>query len=84
MISTEKTILEIVQLVAKKLAARGGSSSIHGTKTDYSLTSNSPAERILFLQRTIGNQTKQRLIKSGSFLAKLRIGLLGIKYEEEN
>ena len=32
----------------------------------------SPIDRILFLQRTIGNQAVQRLIKSGPFRQSLR------------
>ncbi|MCD4677527.1 MAG: hypothetical protein K8S18_16270, partial [Desulfobacula sp.] len=43
----------------------------------------SPTERILFLQRTMGNQSVQRLIKSGTLQAKLKIGQPGDKYEQE-
>ena len=43
----------------------------------------SPADIILFLQRTIGNQAVQRLIKSGTLQAKLRIGQPGDVYEQE-
>ena len=43
----------------------------------------SPADRILFLQRTIGNQAVQRLIISGTLQAKLKIGPPGDKYEQE-
>jgi len=42
-----------------------------------------PADRILFLQRTIGNLAVQQLIKSGTLQAKLMIGQLGDKYEQE-
>jgi len=42
-----------------------------------------PADRILFLQRTIGNLAVQQLIKSGTLQAKLRIGQPGDKYEQE-
>lgn len=52
-------------------------------KTDFSRSTNSPVDRILFLQRTIGNQAIQRLIKSGAFQAKLRIGQPGDVYEQE-
>jgi hypothetical protein len=44
---------------------------------------NNLADRILFLQRTIGNQAVQRLIKSGTLQAKLMIGQPGDKYEQE-
>jgi hypothetical protein len=44
---------------------------------------SSPVEEILFLQRTIGNQAVQRLMKSGALQAKLRIGAPGDVYERE-
>ncbi|MCZ7356843.1 MAG: hypothetical protein O8C66_14255 [Candidatus Methanoperedens sp.] len=44
---------------------------------------SSPVEQILFLQRTIGNQAVQRLMKSGALQAKLRIGAPGDVYERE-
>ncbi len=44
---------------------------------------NSPVDRILFLQRTIGNQAVTRLIESGALQTKLRIGQPGDKYEQE-
>jgi hypothetical protein len=37
----------------------------------------------LFLQRTIGNQSVQKLIKSGTLKTKLRIGQPGDIYEQE-
>ncbi|MBW2690588.1 MAG: hypothetical protein JRC99_11735 [Deltaproteobacteria bacterium] len=40
-------------------------------------------DRILFLQRTAGNQAVLRLMKSGAFQAKLRIGQPGDVYEQE-
>jgi len=40
-------------------------------------------DHILFLQRTIGNQTVQRLFKSGFIQAKLRISQPGDIYEQE-
>jgi len=44
---------------------------------------SSPVEEIILLQRTIGNQAVQRLIKSGALQAKLRIGAPGDVYEQE-
>lgn len=44
---------------------------------------NSPVHRVLSLQRTIGNQAVQRLIKSGALQAKLKIGSPGDIYEQE-
>ncbi len=50
-------------------------------ETDQSM--DSPVDRVLFLQRTIGNQAVGRLIKSGALQAKLRIGQPGDVYEQE-
>jgi hypothetical protein len=44
---------------------------------------SSPVEQILFLQRTIGNQAVQKLMKSGALQAKLRIGAPVDVYEQE-
>lgn len=44
---------------------------------------DTPVDYILFLQRTAGNQDVQRLIKSGTLQAKLKIGQPGDKYEPE-
>ena len=52
-------------------------------KKDHSKSMNFPVDRILFLQRTAGNQAVQRLIKSGALQAKLRIGQPGDTYEQE-
>jgi len=52
-------------------------------RTKSSQLIKNPADRILFLQRTIDNQTVQQLIKSGTLLAKLKIGQPGNKYEQE-
>ena len=50
---------------------------------DYSQSMSSPVGQILSLQRTIGNQAVQRLIKSGALQTKLKIGQPGDKYEQE-
>ncbi len=52
-------------------------------ETESSQSMNSPGDRILFLQRTIGNQAVQRLFNSGAIQAKLRIGQPNDKYEQE-
>lgn len=52
-------------------------------KTDLARSKNSPVHKILFLQKTIGNQLVQRLIKSGALQAKLMLGQPGDKYEQE-
>jgi hypothetical protein len=46
-------------------------------------SANSPTEKIMFLQRTAGNQAVQRLIKSRALQAKLRIGQTNDIYEQE-
>ncbi len=52
-------------------------------KTCCSETRSSPVDRVLFLQRTIGNLAVQGLIKSGILQAKLKIGSPGDIYEQE-
>lgn len=44
---------------------------------------NSPVDYILSLQRTIGNQAVQRLLRSGALQAKLKISQPGNIYEQE-
>ena len=74
---------ERAQLAVKKPEVKSGSSAIYRRKFDHSLSLSSTAERILFLQRTAGNQAVQRLIKPGALQAKLWIGQPGDKYEQE-
>jgi len=45
--------------------------------------SGSPAERMLYLQQTAGNQAVQRLVKSRALQAKLTISQRGDMYEQE-
>ncbi len=52
-------------------------------KTERSQSMESPVDRVLFLQRTIGNRAVQRMMKSGALQAKLRIGQSGDIYERE-
>ena len=54
----------------------------HKRKTDFR-SNSSPVNRILYLQRTIGNQAVQRMVRSGALQAKLRIGQPGDMYEQE-
>jgi len=54
----------------------------HKRKTDFR-SDDSPVNRILYLQRTIGNQAVQRLVKSRALQAKLRIGPPRDAYEQE-
>ncbi|VVB91106.1 Uncharacterised protein [uncultured archaeon] len=52
-------------------------------KVEHFQSVSSPVDRILYLQRTAGNQAVQGLIRSGALQAKLRVGPPGDKYEEE-
>ena len=52
-------------------------------KADSSQHSGSLSDRVVFLQKTIGNQGVERLIRSGVLQAKLRSGQPGDKYEQE-
>jgi len=74
---------EISRLYAKIPDVQKSNSVLRIQRTKSSQPINSPADRILFLQRTIGNQAVQRLIRSGTLQAKLRIGQPGDKYEQE-
>lgn len=55
----------------------------HVQKGNFYQPVSSPVEQILFLQRTIGNQSVQKLMKSGAMQAKLRIGSPDDIYEQE-
>ncbi|NIM15977.1 MAG: hypothetical protein GTO45_28585, partial [Candidatus Aminicenantes bacterium] len=44
---------------------------------------SSPIEQVKFLHRNLGNQAVQRLFKSGTIQAKLKIGKANDKYEQE-
>ncbi len=52
-------------------------------KENFYESMDSPVEQIFHLQQTIGNQAVQRLIKSGTIQAKLKIGKPNDKYEQE-
>ncbi len=52
-------------------------------KADSFQPSGSLADRVLFLQRTIGNQAVRSLIRSRTIQTKLWIGQPGDKYEQE-
>lgn len=69
-------------LAAKSTEAKKELSISRTQKTDRSQCMKS-ADRVLSLQRAIGNQAVGRLIKSGALQAKLRIGQTGDKYEQE-
>ena len=74
---------ERVGLTVKKPEVNRDNSDSQMQRTYHSRSVNPSVDRILFLQRTIGNQAVQRLIKSGALQAKLRIGQPGDVYEQE-
>lgn len=52
-------------------------------KVDSSQHCNSFTDRVMFLQRTVGNQGVERMIRSGTLQVKLNIGQPGDQYEQE-
>src|SRR5574341_544676 len=68
---------------AKKPGAKKENSALQAQKTCCPQRMNSPADSILLLQRTAGNQAVQRLIRSGALQAKLKISMPGDRYEQE-
>lgn len=68
---------------AAKTPAKNPENRASQKKTEVSQVADSPAEQVLFLQRTIGNRAVERLIRSGGLQAKLRIGQPWDKYEQE-
>ena len=74
---------KISRLYAKTPIVKRSNSSLRIQRKKVSKQLKSPADRILFLQRTIGNQAVQRLIKSMALQAKLKIGQPGDKYEQK-
>ncbi|GEM_PF-5084797 len=59
-------------LAAKTTDTKKEISASRVQKAEHSPSAGSPVERILFLQRTIGNRAVQRLMKSGALQARLR------------
>ena len=74
---------ERVQLAARTSESKKEKSASTTRKIESLQIMNSPADQVMYLQRTIGNQAVQRLIKSGALQAKLRIGQPGDVYEQE-
>jgi hypothetical protein len=74
---------EKTQQAAKNTEAKRENSASRTRRIDYSQSMSSPIDQVLYLQRTIGNQAVQRLIKSGALQAKFKIGQPGDKYEQE-
>jgi hypothetical protein len=74
---------EMVSLYIKKSDVNRDNSDSRMHRTNHSRSMNTSIDRILFFQRTVGNQAVQRLLRSGALQAKLRIGQTGDVYEQE-
>jgi len=74
---------ERVGLTVKMPEVNRNNSDSRMQRTNHSRSVNPSVDRILFLQRTVGNQAVQRLLRSGALQAKLRIGQPGDVYEQE-
>jgi hypothetical protein len=66
-----------------KKPAKGYSSASLIRNSKVLQNRDSPANHVTHLQRTIGNQAVQKLLKSGALQAKLEIGKPNDKYEKE-
>ena len=74
---------ERVGQIAKVPEVKQSNSNSRVRRTKRLQSMDTPVDRILFLQRTAGNQAVSRLMRSGALQAKLRIGQPGDKYEQE-
>lgn len=74
---------ESAKVTAKAPEAKRENAGSQSREPERSQSMDSPLDRILFLQRTIGNQAVQRMMKSGALQAKLRIGQPNDIYEQE-
>ncbi len=74
---------ELNTIFAKRSEANKINSDLQTRRINRSRSKASSVDRILYLQRTIGNQAVSRLIRSKALQAKLRIGQPGDVYEQE-
>ena len=74
---------ERVKVTSKTPESKRDNSVSQTRKIDFSQSTTSPIDHILFLQRNIGNQAIQRLFKSGVIQAKLKIGQPNDIYEQK-
>lgn len=70
-------------LASKTSEAKKENPASSKLKAEHSPSACSPVERIMFLQRTVGNKAVQRLIKSGTLRTRLKIGQPNDIYEQE-
>jgi len=71
------------QVIEKKSDTKKGSSAPKAQNSEFSPSTSSASDRILSLQRTLGNQAVQRLFTTGTIQPKLRIGQPNDIYEQE-
>ena len=69
--------------IAKVPEVKQSNSNFRVRRTKRLQSMDTSLDRILFLQRTAGNQAVSRLMKSRALQAKLRIGQPGDMYEHE-
>ncbi len=74
---------EMNSIFAKRSEANKINLDLQTRRINRSGLKASSVDRILYLQRTIGNQAVSKLIKSWDLQAKLRIGQPGDVYEQE-
>lgn len=74
---------ERIRTETKEPDGEKSTSAINRQKINFSQAKNSPFDYIMSLQRSIGNQSVQRLLESGVIQAKLRIGSPNDIYEQE-
>ena len=74
---------ERVGQIAKVSEVKQSNSNSQVRRTKRLQSMDTPADHILYLQRTAGNQAVSKLMKSGALQAKLRIGQPGDVYEQE-
>ena len=76
-------MVEMNNIFAKRSEANKKNSDLQTRRINRSGSKASSVDRILYLQRTIGNQAVSRLIRSKALQAKLRIGQPGDVYEQK-
>lgn len=74
---------EKVSIVGQKIYAKRTNSTNMQHKPDSFLSKNSVVENVLAMQRIVGNQAIQRLIKSETLPSNLKIGQPNDRYEQE-
>ncbi|MCP4401364.1 MAG: DUF4157 domain-containing protein [bacterium] len=74
---------ESAKLMTKTPDAKRENSVSHTREIERSQSRSSPVDRILFFQRTIGNQAVQRLLQTTLIQAKLTISQPSDTYEQE-